>query len=89
MKCFFPRNEVTLNDSLCLFIYQGISFSQSGKVSSDLCYYHASTKWKLIQKETGYCEKPFSINKLLWYFYFHRTENVTPVNFVSTKSESI
>ena len=58
--CFFPRNGVTLNDSLCHFVYQGISFPRGGKVSIDLCYFHTSTKWKLIQKETGYCGKRFS-----------------------------
>ena len=44
--CFFPRNGATLNDSLYFFY---------------IPRYFISTKWKLIQKETGNCGERFFI----------------------------
>ena len=84
---FFPRNGATLNDSFCFFMYQGISFPRSGKVSSDLCYFH---KVKINRKKTGNCGKLFSIKlEIIVIFNFHKTENVTPVSFIFTKWKGI
>ena len=84
---FFPRNGATLNDSLCFFMYQGISFSRSGKVSSDLCYFH---KVKITRKKTGNFGKLFSIKlEIIVIFHFDKTENVTPVSFIFRKWKGI
>ena len=56
--CFFPRNGATLNDSLFLYLYTKAFHFQ--KVENYLVVLGTSTKWKLIQKETGNCGKLFS-----------------------------
>ena len=64
---FFSRNGVTLNYSLCFFIHYIISFPQSGKVYSDLCYFH---KVKIDWKKNRNCGKLYIKIKIIVIFLF-------------------
>ena len=73
--CFFPQNGATLNDSICFFIFQGILFTQSGKGSSDFCYF---LKVKINLKRDRKLRKTF----------FYKSRNYCDV-FISTKPKML
>ena len=80
--CFFPRNRATFNDSLCFFIYQGILFPLSGKVSSGFCYFHKvemNTKtdrnlWKTFLCKIVIFSFPQNVKCYTSKFCFHKME---------------
>ena len=73
--CFFPQNGATLSDSLCFFILQGILFPQSGKISSDFCYF---LKVKINSKR----------DQKLWKTFFYKSRNYCDV-FISAKPKML
>ena len=84
---FFPPNGATLNDSLCFFMYHGISFQQSGKVSSDLCYFqkvkintkrNRKLRKTFFYKSRNYCGFLFPQNGKCYTnkLYFHKMQRL-------------
>ena len=74
-KCVSFHKTEQHKTYLCFFIYQSISFPRSGKVSSDLCYFH---KVKSNTKR----------NRKLWKTFFYKSRNYCDI-FISTKQKML